>query len=88
MRIGKIAILNPAKDKTMKLLKRLIFALEILMGVVSIGMGAMSNDEWEKARHNCFENEDKSACEALIDNGLPSVEKCDKDTCSFVGGNL
>lgn len=49
----------------MKLLKRLTLALGILMCVVSIGMGAMNNDEWERARHNCFENADKSACQAL-----------------------
>ena len=69
----------------MKLLKRLTFALGILVGVVSIGMGAMSDDEWEKARYNCFENEDKDACQALIDNGLKSVEQCDKHSCGFVG---
>ncbi len=69
----------------MKLLKRLTFALGILVGSVSIGMSAMSDDEWEKARHNCFENEDKSACQTLIDNGLASVEQCVKGNCGFVG---
>lgn len=86
MRIGKITTLNrKQKEKIMKLLKRLTFALGILIGVVSIGMGAMSNDELQRAIHNCYKNNDKSACEALIDNGLPSVEKCDKDACVFVG---
>lgn len=68
----------------MKLLKRLTLALGILMCVVSIGMGTMSNDEWNRARQNC-QNEDKSACQALINNGLVSVEQCDKDSCGFVG---
>lgn len=69
----------------MKLLKRLTLALGILICVVSIGMGAMNNDEWERARYNCFENDDKDACQTLIDNGLPSVEQCDKSNCAFVG---
>lgn len=69
----------------MKLLKGLTLALGILMCVVSIGMGAMSNDEQERARYNCFENKDKDACQALIDNGLASVEQCDKSNCASVG---
>lgn len=68
----------------MKLLKRLTFALGILMGVVNIGMGAMSNDEWNRAKYNCAEN-DKSACQAIIDNGLPSVGQCDKESCGPIG---
>lgn len=36
---------------------------------------------------NCYENNDKSACEALIYNGLESVEQCDRDTC-FVAGSV
>lgn len=71
----------------MKLLKRLTLALGILMCVVSIGIGAMSNDELQRAIHNCYENNDKSACEALIYNGLESVEQCDRDTC-FVAGSV
>lgn len=35
----------------MKLLKRLTLALGILMCVVSIGIGAMSNDELQRAIH-------------------------------------
>lgn len=69
----------------MKLLKRLTLALGILMCVVSIGMGAMSDEELERAGDNCFENEDKSACQALINNGLPSIGQCDKGFCAFIG---
>lgn len=51
-------------------------------------MGAMSNDEWEKARYNCFENEDKSACQALINSGLKSVEQCDNKEVCVSAGNI
>lgn len=66
-------------------MRKLVLAFGILVGVVSVGMGAMSDDEWNRARHNCFEDEDKNACEALINNGLVSVEQCDKDSCLSVG---
>lgn len=59
------------------------------MCVVSIGMGTMSDEEWQRASHNCVENNDKSACEALINDGLPSVEQCNKsyrkNDCAAVG---
>ena len=45
----------------------------------------MSSNELDRARDNCLNNEDKSACEALINNGLHSVEQCDKDTCRTAG---
>lgn len=61
-----------------------VLACGILASVVSVGMGAMSEEEWERARHNCFKNNDKSACEALIDNGLVSVEHCN-GVCVAVG---
>ena len=66
-------------------MKKLVLVCAILAGVVSVGMGAMSEEEWERARHNCF-NEDKSACQALINDGLVSVEQCDEKVCGFVGG--
>lgn len=66
-------------------MKKLVLACGILVSLVSLSMGAMSDEEWERARYNCFENEDKSACQALINNGLPSVEQCDKDNCVMVG---
>ena len=66
-------------------MRKLVLACGILVGVVSVSMGAMSNDEWQRARHNCFENRDKSACQALINDGLVSVEQCNKDNCGFVG---
>ncbi|ETD24250.1 tetratricopeptide repeat protein [Helicobacter macacae] len=66
-------------------MKRLVLVCGILASVVSIGMGAMDRDEWERARYNCFENEDKSACYALINDGLVSVEQCNKDNCGSAG---
>ena len=68
-------------------MKKLALACGILASVVSVSvsMGAMSYEEWQRARHNCFENHDKSACEALINNGLVSVEWCDKEICAFLG---
>ena len=67
-------------------MKKLVLIFGILVGVVSVSLGAMSEEEWNRARHNCYENSDKSACQALIDNGLVSVEWCDKNTCFNVGG--
>lgn len=63
----------------------------ILASVISIGMGAMSDDEWNRAKYNCIVNKDKNACQALINNGLVSVEQCyiiekGEGNCDFVGG--
>lgn len=66
-------------------MKKLMLACGVLVSVVSVSMGAMSDDEWNRARHNCFENKDKSACYALINDGLVSVEQCDKEYCGFLG---
>ena len=65
-------------------MKKLVLVFGILAGMLS-GMNAMSLEEWERARDNCDVSGDKSACQALIDNGLPSVEECTKDTCGAVG---
>ena len=45
----------------------------------------MSEEEWQRAGYNCIKNKDKSACQAVINNGLPSVEQCDKSNCATVG---
>ena len=66
-------------------MRGLVLVCGILVSVVNISLGAMSNDEWERVRYNCANNGNKSACQALIDNGLPSVEQCDKDICSVLG---
>ena len=48
-----------------------------------------SDEEWDKARYECFDNNDKNACRALIDDGLASVDQCTEETgtnnCIFVG---
>ena len=67
-------------------MKRLVLMFGILAGVVSVGMGAMSDEEWDRANYNCLKNGDKIACQALIYNGLKSVGQCDdENTCGYVG---
>lgn len=83
-------------------MRKLVLACGILVGVVSVSMGAMSQEELEKTEYDCYLRSDlgvtiqeedlleakekfgKNACQALIDNGLPSVEQCDKE-CSALG---
>ena len=60
-------------------MKKFALVCGILVSVVSLSLGKMSSEEANKAFDNC-RNADKSACEALINNGLPSVEQCDKNT--------
>lgn len=67
-------------------MKKLVLMCGVLVGMVSVSMGVMSDEERQRASNNCFENSDKSACQALINNGLVSVEQCNKDSCWFVGG--
>ena len=70
-------------------MRKLVLACGILASVVSVSMGAMSGDELERARHNCFENNDKSACQALINNHIENgwgLENCIKDICAVIGG--
>ncbi|ETD24248.1 tetratricopeptide repeat protein [Helicobacter macacae] len=70
-------------------MKKLVLVCGILASVVSVSMGAMSQEEWQRASHNCFENEDKSACQALINHsiemGWGSLEQCSKDNCALIG---
>lgn len=71
-------------------MKKLVLAFGILAGVVSVSMGAISDEEWNRAKYNCIVNKDKNACQALINNGFVSVEQCyiDKSEgdCGFVAG--
>lgn len=66
-------------------MKRLVLVFGILVSVVSVSMGAMSEEELQRTAYKCFEDEDKSACYALINNGLVSVGQCNKDSCWFAG---
>ncbi len=45
----------------------------------------MSDKEWNQNKSDCILNENFTACQALIDNGLPSVAQCDKSNCIFIG---
>lgn len=66
-------------------MRKLALVCGILASVVSVSMGAMSEEEWNRAKHNCLENKDKSACQALTNEGrLIRVEHCDEN-CAFVG---
>lgn len=67
-----------------KVQKSVAIMCVILTSMLDVGIGAVSEEEWGKTKHNCSNN-DKSACQALIDSGLPSVKQCNKDDCSFVG---
>lgn len=70
-------------------MRKLVLVCAILASVVSVSMGAMSYDEWQRAEHNCRENQDKNSCQALINHGLVSVEQCyiekGEGNCVFVG---
>lgn len=44
----------------------------------------MSNNEWEGAYEKCL-GEEISSCQSLVDNGLVSVEQCDKQSCNKIG---
>ena len=59
-------------------MKKLALVCVILVSMVSITMGKMSKEEWNRAKEKCGKR-DKSACEAIINSGfLPSVERCSK----------
>ncbi len=60
-----------------QMLKRAILVCGILASALSVGMGAMSEIEWQRTIYDCLKNGDKSGCQALIDS-LPSVEECHK----------
>ena len=66
----------------------MVLAFAILAGVVSVGMGAMSNDERQRAEHNCLENNDKSACQAVINHFIEEglgLENCIREDCRVIG---
>lgn len=68
------------------IMKKLVLIAGILASALSVGMGAMSENELERAAEACLKNHDKSACQALIDDGnIVSVERCGKNNCSDIG---
>ena len=66
-------------------MKNLALILWILAGFIGISFAQMSQAEWNQNKNNCFDNENSTACQALIDNGLKSVAQCDKSNCDFIG---
>lgn len=67
-------------------MRNIALACGILAGVVSVGMCAMSNEEWDRAVHSCIKEHESGACQALINDGLKSVEQCDDKSCMSAGG--
>ena len=65
-------------------MKKLALVCGILASVVvsiSVGVWAMSGNELDRARDNCFNSfmsgeTDESACKAFLMNALPNVEQC------------
>ncbi|MGX3044631.1 tetratricopeptide repeat protein [Helicobacter sp. T3_23-1056] len=75
---------NPTSKKPT--LKRAILICGILASLVNTGLSALNEQEWEWAIYECLDKSNKSVCQALIDNGLPSImEECTKDDCYGVG---
>ena len=70
-------------------MKKLVLICGVIVSLLSVGMGAMSQNEWERAVDECFYQDNKNVCQTLIDNGLASVEQCGKDkgkgNCYFIG---
>lgn len=81
-------------------MRNIALACGILVGVVSVGTGAMSQEEWDRNYADCIEvslgtflkesKSNKNACQALINHsiemGWGSLEQCNKDNCALIGG--
>lgn len=65
-------------------MKKLVLIFLVLGYFINVGFAEMSEVEWQLNRDICSKKE-PVACQALIDNGLVSVEQCNKDNCIFVG---
>lgn len=80
-------------------MRKLMLACGILASVVSVSMGAMSQEEWDRNYYDCIEvsrgtplvesKSNKNACQALINHsiemGWGSLERCIKDNCEMIG---
>lgn len=80
-------------------MKKLALVCGILVGVVSVGIGAMSQEEWDRNYADCITvsretaleelKSNKYACQALINHsiemGWGSLEQCSKDNCVLIG---
>ncbi|MGX3045481.1 tetratricopeptide repeat protein [Helicobacter sp. T3_23-1056] len=67
-------------------MKKIVLICGILASVLSVGMGEISS-EMKIMGNNCLGG-DKNACQAMIDNGLASVEQCNNEksinSCTLV----
>lgn len=62
-------------------MKKLVLIFFILSSLISISFAKMGQIEWIQNYTDCKEQNDTTACQALIDNGLPSVKQCDTESC-------
>lgn len=62
-----------------RLVIRILMLIVIVAVLVKVAMIYISTQKWDKYSGDCFENKDSVACQALIDNGLKSVEQCNFD---------
>lgn len=76
-----------------------VLACGVLVGVVSVSMSAMNQEEWDRNYADCIgvsletplkeSKSNKNACQALINHsiekGWGSLEQCIKDNCGIIG---
>ena len=58
--------------------------LVLALAIVSLYAQRLSDEQWSVTFRLCLNN-DKNACQRLIDNGLPSLNACDKGDCNDIG---
>ena len=70
-------------------MKKLVLAAILGLGVFGVAsLNAAENlsaEQLNQLFNDCLGNENTSSCQRLIDNGLASVEQCDKKSCGVVG---
>lgn len=64
-------------------MKKLVVVFWILGSFVSAGFAEISKEQWIQNYKAC-QKQNATACRALIDNGLVSVEQCDKESCKNI----
>lgn len=63
-------------------MKKICLILALMLA--SLYAERLSNEQWSSLFGLCL-NSDESACQRLIDNGLPSLKVCDKNDCNSIG---
>ena len=66
--------------------KLLLCALFWAMSIANLNAEKrLSEEQFYQLSDDCLNNENKNACQRLIDYGLASVEQCDKENCAYIG---